>query len=298
VGGEGRSAGEVARQLGIAVTTLRTWHQRYGLGPTGHTPGRHRRYTREDLDRLQTMRRLTQAGVPPAEAARRARAAPPAATPARAGGGHAIPVGRAAPEARGLARAALSLDATAATALLREAVAAEGVVAAWDTLVVPVLQGIGTRHATTGGVVEVEHLLSGCVSAVLSAVPRPVAGAPRILLACAEEEQHSLPLEALAAALAERGVLVRHLGARVPFGALREAVRRTGPEAVVVWAHVRDLAHPDHLAALGELGNPPILLVAAGPGWSPDELPAGTCHPQRLAEAVALLLEGLSLMPG
>src|SRR5947208_9899377 len=69
--GDGRSAGEVARELGVAVTTLRTWHQRYGLGPSAHAPGRHRRYTPEDLDRLETMRRLTEAGVPPAEAARR-----------------------------------------------------------------------------------------------------------------------------------------------------------------------------------------------------------------------------------
>src|SRR5437588_3463154 len=131
---DGRSAGEVARQLGIAVTTLRTWHQRYGLGATGHAPGRHRRYTPEDLDRLETMLRLTRAGVPPAEAARRALAAPASPTPTRDGGGRAIPVGRAAPAARGLARAALRLDAAAATALLTDAVAADGVVAAWEHL--------------------------------------------------------------------------------------------------------------------------------------------------------------------
>ena len=45
---------------------------------------------------------------------------------------------------------------------------------------------------------------------------------PRTLLACADEEQHSLPLEALAAALAERGIGARLLGARVPPDALRE----------------------------------------------------------------------------
>jgi len=284
---DARSAGEVARQLGIAVTTLRTWHQRYGLGPTGHAPGRHRRYTPEDLDRLETMVRLTQAGVPPAEAARRALAAPASATPTRDGGGRAIPVGRAAAAARGLARAALRLDATAATALLAEAVAAEGVVAAWETLVVPVMQGIGARHATTGALVDVEHLLSGCVSGVLAQVPRPT-DPPRILLACAEEEQHSLPLEALAAALAERGVPVRQLGARVPFAALRDAVRRTGPDAVVIWAHDPALAHLEQLAALADR---PRLLVAAGPGWSGT---TGFPRPQTLAEAVALLVEALS----
>ena len=29
----GLTAGEVARRLGVAVTTIRTWDRRYGLGP-------------------------------------------------------------------------------------------------------------------------------------------------------------------------------------------------------------------------------------------------------------------------
>ena len=66
---EALTAGAVARRLGVAVTTLRTWHQRYGLGPSEHVPGQHRRYTPQDLDRLQVMRRLTAQGVAPAEAA-------------------------------------------------------------------------------------------------------------------------------------------------------------------------------------------------------------------------------------
>lgn len=71
----------VARRLGVAPSTLRTWDRRYGLGPRGHSSGSHRRYAPEDLDLLVTMRRLTLDGVAPAEAARiakeRAGAAPP-----------------------------------------------------------------------------------------------------------------------------------------------------------------------------------------------------------------------------
>ena len=67
---EGLTAGAVARRLGVAVTTLRTWHQRYGLGPTRHEPGQHRRYSPEDVARLELMQRLTADGVPPGEAAR------------------------------------------------------------------------------------------------------------------------------------------------------------------------------------------------------------------------------------
>jgi MerR family transcriptional regulator, light-induced transcriptional regulator len=56
----------VARRLGVAPPTLRTWDRRYGLGPSAHTAGAHRRYSPADVARLMVMRRLTLQGVPPA----------------------------------------------------------------------------------------------------------------------------------------------------------------------------------------------------------------------------------------
>ncbi|ONH36162.1 MULTISPECIES: MerR family transcriptional regulator [Protofrankia] len=67
----------VARRLGIAPATLRTWNRRYGLGPADHVSGTRRRYDPHDLARLEFMCRLTQAGIAPAEAARMARSALP-----------------------------------------------------------------------------------------------------------------------------------------------------------------------------------------------------------------------------
>ncbi|WP_410810429.1 MerR family transcriptional regulator [Micromonospora sp. 067-2] len=297
---EALSAGAVARRLGVAVTTLRTWHQRYGLGPSEHIPGHHRRYTPSDLARLEIMRRLTAEGVSPAEAARWARQAPdplptdPAVrgrirTPGRDGGG-TIPVGRAGPAARGLARAAMRLDAAAISETIAHTLAASGVVATWDDLLRPVLAAIGERHATTGALIDVEHLVSRCVSEALATAARatPPSGPARILLSCADEEQHSLPLEAMAAALAEAGVSYRTLGARVPAAALVEAVARTGPAAVVLWSHTRATADPAQLSALLAAPRRPLLVLAAGPGWRADTLPAGVVRPVDLAEAVSL----------
>ncbi|MGI5524883.1 MerR family transcriptional regulator [Micromonospora sp. CA-259024] len=298
---EALSAGAVARRLGVAVTTLRTWHQRYGLGPSEHIPGHHRRYTPADLARLEIMRRLTAEGVSPAEAARWARQAPdpmPTGTvaesrirrpPGRDGGG-TIPVGRAGPAARGLARAAMRLDAAAISETIAHALAAGGVVATWEGLLRPVLAGIGERHAATAGLIEVEHLVSRCVSEALAAASRAKAptGPARILLSCADEEQHTLPLEALAATLAEAGVSYRMLGARVPVAALVEAVNRTGPAAVVLWSHTRATADPAQLSALLAAPRRPLLVLAAGPGWHADTLPAGVVRPADLAEAVSL----------
>ncbi|MFG2054177.1 MerR family transcriptional regulator [Micromonospora sp. NPDC048930] len=328
---EALSAGAVARRLGVAVTTLRTWHQRYGLGPSEHVPGQHRRYTPADLARLEIMRRLTAEGVTPAEAARWARRSP-AVPPdlgarlrrqprfgaaeaarragtvgaddavglagaagvvgARDGGGATIPVGRAGPAARGLARAAMRLDAGAIGETIGHALATDGVVATWDGLLRPVLAGIGERHAATAGLIEVEHLMSRCVSEAFAAVARahPTTGPARILLSCADEEQHTLPLEALAAALAEAGVSYRMLGARVPVAALVEAVGRTGPAAVVLWSHTGATADPHQLSALLAAPRRPLLALAAGPGWRADGLPAGVVRPADLAEAISLTM--------
>ncbi|MFJ8686162.1 MerR family transcriptional regulator [Micromonospora wenchangensis] len=295
------SAGAVARRLGVAVTTLRTWHQRYGLGPSQHVPGHHRRYTPADLARLEIMRKLTAEGVTPAEAARWAKQGPtpgPGITSrlragnGRDGGGQTIPVGRAGPAARGLARAAMRLDAEVISDTISHALVTDGVVATWEGLLRPVLAGIGERHVATAGLIDVEHLMSRCVSEAFAAVARSgrATGPARILLSCADEEQHTLPLEALAAALAEAGVTYRMLGARVPAAALVEAVNRTGPAAVVVWSHTRPTADPAQLSALLAVPRRPLLVLAAGPGWRADTLPAGVVRPVDLAEAVSLAL--------
>jgi DNA-binding transcriptional MerR regulator len=304
VGDDGLSAGVVARRLGVAVTTLRTWHQRYGLGPSQHLPGHHRRYTPQDLARLEVMRRLTAEGVAPAEAARWAQRAPDspsrepgwprrrAAVRPRDGGGLAFPVNAVGPAARGLARAAMRLDAVGICETIERVIAADGVVAAWDGVLRPVLAGLGDRHAATAGLVEVEHLVSRCVSEVLAAVIRAAIrpDPPRILLACADEEQHTLPLEALAAALAQAGVATRQLGARVPVPALVRTVNRTGPAAVVIWSHARTTADPAQLRAVMAGPRRPLLLLAAGPGWRAESLPAGVLRPASLSEALSLTI--------
>lgn len=108
----------------------------------------------------------------------------------------------------------MALDVPAMTRLVRTAIARDAVAGAWDGLIVPVLTGIGRKHEATGDCVEVEHLLSTVLLACLAEVPAPAEpfNVRPVLLACAPEEQHSLPVHALAAALAEEGVGVRLLG--------------------------------------------------------------------------------------
>jgi DNA-binding transcriptional MerR regulator len=291
----------VARRLGIAPATLRTWDRRYGLGPSEHTAGAHRRYAGTDVARLEAMQRLIQGGAAPADAARAvlelaetdAAAGRPEARAEEAGtpaptGAERVRVRNAV---RGLLRAAAALDSGALTRTVADSIERRGVVWTWDHLLVPTLVGVGDRAFPDGRGVEVEHVVSMSVMTALAGTTGrlrdPVEARP-ILLAAADEEQHVLPLHALAASLAERRVSCQLLGARVPVGALAEAVRRTGPAVVFVWSQVPATGDPAVLRALPSL-RPAPMVVAAGPGWVAP-LPQGVRRVTELVEAVTLLI--------
>ena len=108
-----------------------------------------------------------------------------------------------------------------------------------------------------------------------------------VLLACAPEDAHVLPLHVAAVALAERRVPVRLLGPRVPADALASAARRTGASAVFVWRQRVEGPAAD-LAGLPR-SRPPVLAVVGGPGWRPGETPPGARLAADLRTAVALL---------
>jgi hypothetical protein len=186
------------------------------------------------------------------------------------------------------------LDAPALRDILELTVASRGVIDAWDETILPVLIGIGDHYAATSKFIEVEHLVSRSVTEVLSAVARPPSTElPRVLLAAADEEQHTLPLEALAAALAEAGIPSRMLGARVPLEALTETVARTGPRAVVIWSQLPPTGNPAQLAQVLAAPHRPLLVAAAGPGWSKAELPPDALLLSSLTEAVTAVSAAL-----
>ena len=220
------------------------------------------------------MRRLTLEGVPPGEAARVALAEPLVAAvaddaplpdrhgrlgPRRGGpGGRVLAMPGADGTVRGLGRAAMALDAHAVTAIVREEVARHGVLHTWDHVLRPVLVAVGARWAATGEGVEVEHLLSDCTAVVLreiaSAAPE-LPGRRPVLLSCAPDEHHSLPLHALAAGLAERGVGVRTLGPALPgVGAAGGGPPDGSGRAVRLVAAAR---HGRPVGARGAAGDPP-----------------------------------------
>lgn len=287
----GFSVSAVARRLGVAAATLRTWDRRYGMSPSLRTAGSHRRYTPSDVAILERMRGFMLAGMSPGDAAVAARAADPAGGtgPTEPDGGKVLQFRKGTIQQRGLERAASAMDTTASADLIRRCIGRNGVAWTWDEVIAPVLRTIGGRYSEGDGEgIDVEHHLSHVVIRELirqSDVPDPVNPRP-VLLASAPDEQHTLPLFALSAALAERGIATRMIGARTPDEALASAVRRTGPMAVFIWAQSRPVTD---LRAAVPATRPAATVVVGGPGWQELDLPDNVGRPGDLSEALAML---------
>ena len=219
----------VARRLGVAPATLRTWDRRYGLGPSEHSAGAHRRYSALDVERLLVMRRLTLDGVAPAESARIA-----LATDVTAGtSGDAEGGAPSTPTA--VVDAALAGDVARCARLL----ALEGdadVVAWWTGLVEPVLAALARRTVVDPpGVDAVATVHSGALAALRARTAGLVGvGRPVVLVLVAPREVRPLVAHALAGALAVEGVDARIVGGPVGVRHAVELAAMTRARAVVM----------------------------------------------------------------
>lgn len=281
----------VARRLGVAPGTLRTWDRRYGLGPSEHVLGEHRRYSQEDLARLLYMHKLIISGVAPAEAA-------------RAASQEAVAPRTIPPLATGLVdkdlvnylfKAAEVLDRKTVESEIRLQITTFGVAATWTNLLVPLLCKMGLEWERTGTGIAAEHLVTDVLKRILS--ERILVDSPRnevpVLLACIGEEMHSLAITALAAALAEENIQVHLLGPRTPVVALAEVVRRCAPPAIFLWKQLPENATIESLQALPPV-RPAPRVILGGPGWTEVEC-AGAYVAQDLVAACREISAALGL---
>lgn len=289
----------VARRLGIAPATLRTWDRRYGIGPSGHDAGQNRLYSLEDVARLDLMRSLVIQGLTPSKAAEIAKAKNISAaqlTPVP--GIDPAMVDQDLPEnvisldspkntIRGLLRAAQMLDSITCRQIVGNLLETKGVLWTWNNVLVPALKQLGEKWETTGEGIEVEHLLSDAIESQFRAISssdfEPVNARP-VILACTSHELHTLPIFAIAAGLAEHKISCRILGARMPADSLLAACKKVGPSAILVWSQTRGTAEPEIWDILTDQ-RPAPLKVAAGPGWG-EQVPANVTVPRDLSDTL------------
>lgn len=280
------SVGEIAERLGLPASTLRTWERRYGMGPTARTPGGHRRYVESDVARLEHLSGLVSQGIAPAEAARIIRRSEkPAEEPAE---GEAEFVDAVIAAAR-------EYDAGTLRTLFTECFDRSDIPTAWTQNVVPALRRVGEEWAAGELGVGGEHLVSESLQTALRARANVNLGSGpahrTVLLASAENDQHSLPLLALEASLADEGVLCHTLGARTPAATIAGVMARVDPAAVFLWASMGRSVN-DSLSRVITTASERATVVLGGPGWKGVDIGgASRCH--SLAEAVEAIRASL-----
>jgi len=224
------SIGELAGATGVAVATLRAWERRFGRPAPARLRSGHRRYGPEqvclvrrivhglacghrlavlmaadggELERLLDEPRAAAPGLPPL---------------------HLLELARQwrVPEIH---------------AALRDSYARLGPLAFVEQRLAPLFRGVGTAWAAGDAHVRHEHCLSAAVDDLLRALRLELdvpEGAPAVLLATLEGEQHGLGLQMAALVVAARGLRPLLLGACAPVGDLVAAARESGAAGVAI----------------------------------------------------------------
>ena len=133
--------------------------------------------------------------------------------------------------------AALSIfDEASAQAVLDRLFGSLSIDAALREVVVPFLHELGERWQRGEVSIAQEHFASNVVRGRLMAMARGWGrgSGPLAVLACAEDEQHDIPLLLFGLLLRTYGWRVGYLGADTPLPSLVQAVRELHPSAVVV----------------------------------------------------------------
>jgi methanogenic corrinoid protein MtbC1 len=196
----------VARKTGVPADTLRKWEQRYGVLRPGRTTGGQRRYSDEDVARVEWLRARLDEGYRIGEAAALLGAIPLAT------GGSKTRLQEA------ISTAVRAGDVTALVGLVEETLALNPLEVALADVLAPALAAIGDAWEAGEITVAQEHLASGVVRAHLERLLADHRGAVRgsAVLACVPGERHELGLLMLAVLLRADGWQVAYLGADTP----------------------------------------------------------------------------------
>ncbi|MDO4606379.1 MAG: MerR family transcriptional regulator [Bowdeniella nasicola] len=171
----------VAARLGVVASTLRTWDRRYGLGPSCHEAGSHRRYTPADVARLERMRALTVQGVAPSDAARIAMAEAAADAPVqdtRAGARrrralNVVGESDVVCDPLTLAAAALEPDPARVERIISFAIGRLGLVPAWVGVIRPAARILREKTRADRPGVEPEVTITAGLCDVISRMDLP-----------------------------------------------------------------------------------------------------------------------------
>jgi DNA-binding transcriptional MerR regulator/methylmalonyl-CoA mutase cobalamin-binding subunit len=274
----GHSIKLVARRTGLSAHVIRVWERRYGVVTPSRTGTNRRRYSDSEVERLELLRRLTEAGhsigtvaTLPTEKLREL--APPATTTGQSRDAAATPVTAGSAEGTGFLDECLStvkaLDARGLEATLDRAAVALGNQGLLLRVIAPLARAIGERWRDGTITSAHEHFASAVIRTFLGHAAKPFAeadGAPVLVVATPAGQLHELGALLVGATAANLGWRVTYLGPALPAAEIAGAARQSRARAVAL-----SLVYPaddprldGELTRLRELLPDDVTLLAGG----------------------------------
>lgn len=265
----------VAHRTSLTPATIRAWERRYHAVEPARSQGGQRLYSDRDIERLNTLRALTDMGrsigtvaALPHEAAEALLSEDLEAVPAGNGSAAAETEDSWVDEAF---RHLTSLDSQALERVLWRAFMSLGAKSFLEGVVVPLLGRVGTGWAAGRVSPAQEHLGTGALERLLTWMNDPgmsVAEGPRVVVATLPGDRHALGARLAAAAAAVEGWQATYLGADLPAEDIAAAATKVGAKTVAI-SVVRTEGTSEtasNLAALRGLLDPDVAVIVGGSG--------------------------------
>lgn len=277
----------VAHRTGLTPATIRAWERRYQAVEPARSEGGQRLYSDSDIERLNTLRALTDMGrsigmvasLPP-EAAEALLSEDLEAAPAANGPGTAETEESWVDDGY---RHIVALDATALERLLWRAFLSLGAKRFLVGVATPLLARVGSGWSAGRISPAQEHMGSAVLERVLAWMTDPSMAAedgPRVVVATLPGERHGLGARLATAAATVEGWHTTYLGTDLPVEDIAAAATELGAKAVAISAVRTDAPREtiDDLKALRNLLAPEITMMVGGAGarlLKPEQLPSG-----------------------
>ena len=215
----GFSIAVAARRSGLSQHVIRAWEKRYGVITPQRTDTRRRLYSDEDIERLQLLRRATQAGHSIGNIA----ALPSELLRPLAAENATVPAAKSPDTAETLLAAALdavkALDSGKLERLLQDGMVTLGRGLLTLRVIVPLVQHVGTEWERGNLRVAHEHCATSVIRTLLGTFVHAhsqTTNAPVLIVTTPPGQLHELGALIAGAAASDRGWKVVYLGPSLP----------------------------------------------------------------------------------
>lgn len=278
----------VVRRTGLSVHVIRVWEKRYGAVEPTRTATNRRLYSNEQVERLNLLHEITQAGQSisyvatlPTEQLKQIAAGLPANQT------HSLETASAAAPPSAFLESCLDavkkLDARALEQALKHAETALGAQGMLQRVAAPLAQTIGTLWRDGTITAAHEHFASAVLRTYLAQAARPFASSanePVLIVATPAGQLHELGALLVGALAANLGWHVTYLGASLPAPEIAGAAKQNRARAVAL-----SLVYPEddprmegELTRLHELLPPEVKLIVGGRAMGAYQVTLGKIH--------------------